>query len=143
MISLPSALVVDANVILSAIFGRRARDVFVSQLALACHAPMDVAAEVARHLPALTAKRGLDLETTSAALRFLPVTWHAPETYDPFRAEAERRIAARDPDDWPVVALALALDLPVWTQDKDFAEAGLLTFTTGQLLALLRAQEGG
>ncbi|MGA2927386.1 MAG: PIN domain-containing protein, partial [Solirubrobacteraceae bacterium] len=38
--------------------------------------------------------------------------------------EAERRIAARDPDDWPTVALALTLNLPVWSQDKDLISAG-------------------
>ena len=32
--------------------------------------------------------------------------------------ETEKRIAARDSDDCPTVALALKLDLPVWTQDR-------------------------
>jgi hypothetical protein len=38
------------------------------------------------------------------------------------RAPAEKRIAARDPDHWPSVALALKLDLPVWSQDKNLAD---------------------
>ena len=55
-----------------------------------------------------------------------------------------RRIAARDPDDWPTIALALTLDLPVWSQDKDLADSGLKVFTTGQLLdALADTGDGG
>jgi predicted nucleic acid-binding protein len=41
------------------------------------------------------------------------------------------------PDDWPTVALALKLDLPVWSQDKDLTVAGLEVFTTGDLLDAL------
>jgi predicted nucleic acid-binding protein len=43
----------------------------------------------------------------------MPIAWKPAATYDDLREEAERRIAARDPDDWPTVALALKLDLPV------------------------------
>ncbi|MCA1700041.1 MAG: hypothetical protein LC790_14520 [Actinobacteria bacterium] len=48
------------------------------------------------------------------------------------------RIAARDPDDWPTVALALALGVPVWSQDKDLTAAGVDVATTGELLDALR-----
>ncbi len=41
-----------------------------------------------------------------------------------------------NPDDWPTVALKL--DLPVWTQDKDHTDAGIEVFTTGDLLDALR-----
>jgi predicted nucleic acid-binding protein len=44
--------------------------------------------------------------------------------------------AKRDPDDWPT--LALALNLPVWSQDKDLAVAGVEVLMTGQLLDALR-----
>jgi hypothetical protein len=56
------------------------------------------------------------------------------ETYDGRREEAECRIAARDPDDWPTVALGL----PIWSQDKDLTSAGLDVVTTGDLLDALR-----
>ena len=35
-------------------------------------------------------------------------------------------------------ALALKLELPVWTQDKDHTDAGIEVFTTGDLLDALR-----
>jgi predicted nucleic acid-binding protein len=69
----------------------------------------------------------------------MPIEWKAASDYDDQRAQAEQRIAARDPDDWPTVALALKLDLPVWSQDKDLADAGLQVFTTGDLLDALQA----
>jgi predicted nucleic acid-binding protein len=68
----------------------------------------------------------------------MPVEWKPVADYGARRDEAERGIAARDPDDWPTVALALALGLPVWSQDRDLTQAGLEVFTTGQLLDALR-----
>lgn len=49
------------------------------------------------------------------------------------------RIAARDPDDWPTLALALKLGVPIWSQDKDFSAAGVGVVTIGELLDSLRA----
>ena len=42
------------------------------------------------------------------------------ETYEPFEGLARERIARRDEDDWPILAVALALDCPIWTEDTDF-----------------------
>ncbi len=68
----------------------------------------------------------------------MPVDWTPAADYDDQREEADRRIAARDPDDWPTVALALKLGLPVWSQDKDLTDAGVDVLTTGELLDALR-----
>lgn len=51
--------------------------------------------------------------------------------------EAERRIAQRDPNDVDVLALALHLRLPVWTNDNDFENTGVEWHTTAELLKLL------
>lgn len=97
-----------------------------------------VAEEIARHLPRLASKRGLDQALLFATLLVMPIEWKPTAEYERRRAEAERRIAARDPDDWPTVALALERDLPVWSQDKDLADAGIEVVTTGELLDALR-----
>jgi predicted nucleic acid-binding protein len=68
----------------------------------------------------------------------MPVEWQAPRVYELARAEAERRMAGRDPEDWPTVALALAQSLPIWSQDKDMEAAGVTVYTTGELLDALR-----
>jgi predicted nucleic acid-binding protein len=102
-----------------------------------------VAEEIARHPPRLAAKRGLDEALLLSALQVMPVEWKPAADYEGKRAQAERRMADRDLDDWPTVALALELDLPVWSQDKDFADAGVEVFTTGQLLDALRKSKQG
>ncbi len=58
--------------------------------------------------------------------------------YQNQRHEAETRIAHRDPDDWPTIAVAMKLGLPVWSQAKDLTDAGLEVLTTGDLLDTLR-----
>jgi predicted nucleic acid-binding protein len=115
--------------------------VIASQRGPKCLATQAVAEEVARHLPRLATKRGLDQALLFAALQVMPIEWKPAADYEDQQAQAEQRIAARDPDDWPTVALALKLDLPVWSQDKDLADAGLQVFTTGDLLDAL--QVGG
>lgn len=103
-----------------------------------CIAADAVALEIARHILRLASKRRLDPAALFAALQVIPVEWKPIAEYECNREEAERRIAARDPDDWPTVALALTLNLPVWSQDKDLASAGVDVLTTGELLDALR-----
>lgn len=71
----------------------------------------------------------------------MPVDWQLPAVYEPHREEAERRMAGRDLEDWPTVALALACSLPIWSQDKDMEAAGVTVHTTGELLDAMRAAE--
>jgi predicted nucleic acid-binding protein len=99
-----------------------------------CVATEAVATEIARHIPRLAAKRDLDPALLFAALQVMPIDWQAASGHDDHREEAEQRIAHRDPDDWPTVALALKLDLPLWTQDKDHTDARIEVFTIGDLL---------
>jgi len=49
--------------------------------------------------------------------------------YAAYEAEARAR-SVRDPDDWPLVACALALDAAVWTHDGDLLGTGVPTWTT-------------
>jgi len=64
------------------------------------------------------------------------------ETYEPFEGIARERIARRDEDDWPILAAALALDCPIWTEDTDFFGCGVATWTTDRVeLYLAEASE--
>ena len=40
--------------------------------------------------------------------------------YQEYADEAKQRMKSRDMDDWPVVATALILNSPIWTEDQDF-----------------------
>ena len=93
-------------------------------------------------MPALAQRRGLDAALLLAALSVMPVDWQPRELYEPQREEAERRMAGRDPEDWPTVALALTRSLPIWSQDKDMEAAGVTVFTTGELLDAIRDAGG-
>jgi predicted nucleic acid-binding protein len=101
-----------------------------------------VAEEVVGHMPALAERRGLDAALLLAALSVMPVDWQPPEAYESHREEAERRMAERDPEDWPTVALARARALPIWSQDKDMEAAGVAVYTTGELLDAIRDAGG-
>jgi len=65
-----------------------------------------------------------------------------PETYTAFEAIARERIEKRDEDDWPILATAIALGCPIWTEDTDFFGCGVATWTTDRVeLYLARAAE--
>jgi predicted nucleic acid-binding protein len=104
-----------------------------------CLAVDAVAIEIARHVPGLADKRKLDPALLLAALQVMPIEWKAATEYEDHREQAESRIAARDPDDWPTLALSLKFGVPIWSQDKDFSATGVEVVTTGELLDSLRA----
>lgn len=56
------------------------------------------------------------------------------DIYGLLETVARRRIP-RDPNDWPTVALALALNAHIWTYNGDFLGCGVATWTTETLLA--------
>ena len=58
--------------------------------------------------------------------------------YEQHEPIARERIERRDPDDWPVVAVALLLHLPIWTEDQDFFGSGMATWTTDRVEVYLR-----
>ena len=55
------------------------------------------------------------------------------DLYEQHQSEAEERMKNRDIDDWPIVATALTLDCPIWTEDKDFFGSGIPTWTTDRI----------
>jgi len=138
-------LVLDANILIRAVLGRRVRQIITAHAEMASFFAPDVAYDDAStYLPTLLAKRHLDDVATSAALDFLEAlrgTVHPvpQDAYEPHRAAALSRIQSRDPDDWPILATALALDSPIWTEDQDFFGAGVPTWTTDRVELYLSA----
>lgn len=53
--------------------------------------------------------------------------------YSGWQAQTLQRIAMRDADDWPVLACAMAMTCPVWTEDADFFGTGVATWTTDRV----------
>ena len=47
--------------------------------------------------------------------------------------QARKRLGARDLEDWPILASALALGCPIWTEDTDFFGCGVATWTSNRI----------
>lgn len=130
------ALALDANVLVSAVLGTKVSAVLEAYHDRIMFFAPDVAfADARRHLPALLARRGADADRGMRRLAVLEsvITPVAFEVYESMRSEALARIARRDAGNWPVLAVALALDCPVWTQDHDFFGTGVATWTTDRV----------
>jgi predicted nucleic acid-binding protein len=103
-------------------------------------APQTVLDEVQMHLPVLLSKRGIPPTEGLEVLRAvcaLVETIHE-DAYAAFAKTAQLRLARRDMDDWPVLASALALGCPIWTEDSDFFGAGVATWTTDRVEMYLK-----
>jgi predicted nucleic acid-binding protein len=130
-------LVADANVLLSAVIGGRAALALRHDDVEQVFTPAAAYDEVLEYLPALAKKKRLGLDTLLLAFAALPVTVVERVEYAAKLSTARRRIGKRDPDDVDVLALALALHLPVWSNDNDFEDSGVAWHTTAELLKML------
>lgn len=98
--------------------------------------------ELVRRTEGLTRRRSLDPRIgTELAARCLEAIEANVAVIDEavcaaLEDEARAR-SVRDPQDWPVVACALALSAGVWTNDNDFLGTGVPTWTTETLQAWL------
>ena len=130
-------LVADANVLLAAVLGGRARDVLqhpdIEELLTA----EVTLAEVQEYAPILARKRRLSLDVLLLAIAALAVTVVEQAVYVSALPRARRLMTARDPDDIDVLALALHTQLPLWSNDNDFEATGIEWYTTAELLRKL------
>jgi predicted nucleic acid-binding protein len=130
-------IVLDANILIRAILGRRVRQLLekYADREIRYYAPDVAYADAAKYLPLLLARKGksdTDLSSTLGYLKHLvePVD---REFYVTFENEARKRLLGRDEDDWPVLATALALSCPIWTEDADFFGTGVAAWTTNRV----------
>ena len=129
-----AAVVGDANVLLSAALGKAALRVLVEHR-VEVHVARFNADEVLEYLPVLAEKYGLPADLLALQWRLLPLRFHEAADCASHLAEAHRDLAARDPDDAHPLALARALGLPLWSNDKDLVGLGVECYTTARLLA--------
>jgi predicted nucleic acid-binding protein len=102
--------------------------------------PAEAFHEARGHLPEVLAKRRANPDPALEALDEVGslVQFVDRGHYRHLRDEALERIGRRDSDDWPVLALVLAADSPVWTEDQDFFGTGVATWTTDRVEIFLR-----
>jgi predicted nucleic acid-binding protein len=126
-------IVMDANILIRGILGKRVPQLLEQYGKCARFFTAKVCYdEIREHLPTILKRRELSLEPFLAAIESLEavVLPLDEEVYGVFEEEAKRRIGLRDERDWPLLALALALDCPVWTEDNDFFGTGVVTWHT-------------
>jgi predicted nucleic acid-binding protein len=131
----------DANILIRAVLGLRVRELLERYAeGVEFFAPELAFVEAGRHLPTIAAKRHVSAQPLLESLGSLRGVVEAvpAEVTEPLRDAAMERIGSRDPMDWPIVAAALALDCPIWTEDKDFFGSGMATWTTDRIEIYLR-----
>ena len=133
-------LIVDANPLMSALLGGRA-DQIIASGRYQLYSTQYTLFEVARHLPRLSELLECSELQLFEAFERLPVDACQPSAYAEQENRARALIAARDERDVPLLALALAYQYPLWSDDRDFEGIGeIQLFKTGDLLSRLAAQ---
>jgi predicted nucleic acid-binding protein len=123
-------LIVDANVLLGAALGRSLAllsDIAAAGSVLLVPQPMmretQIIAADKRRVPAADAYARLQLiETMVTALE--------PGHYEHGEARARERLTTEGQKDWPLLAASLALEAPIWSNDKHLWGTGVAVWRT-------------
>lgn len=137
----PLAIVLDANILIRAVLVRRVSFLLFKYFpAINFCAPNAAFLEARDRLPDILKRRGMSVDPGMTNLSLVGTYVQAVdrEFYKPFEASARTRLKLRDPNDWPILACALALDCPIWTEDRDFFGCGVATWTTDRVELYLR-----
>lgn len=132
----------DANILIRAVFGKKAFGLLGKyEDNVEFYTPDYCVQEALAKIPEIAAKRQEIPELAELFLLLLvkSVVLAVDRTfYEEFEEQARARISGRDPNDWPVVATALLLNAPIWTEDRDFFGSGISTWTTDRIEIYLR-----
>ena len=135
-------LVLDANILLRAVFGNRVRErLYAYEDIVAFYAPDVCVTDARKHIPPIAARRETNPVLAALALdKIVDSLIHVVDCslYEEFEMRARERISSRDADDWPVVATAILLNAPIWTEDRDFFGSGIATWTSNKIEIYLR-----
>jgi predicted nucleic acid-binding protein len=134
-------IVLDANILIRAVFGHQVLHLLETYEDRArFYAPDACFRDALKYVPLISKQRAFDAELRVSLLRGISRTVEQVDRslYEQYEPIARERINRRDPDDWPVVAVALLLRLPIWTEDQDFFGSGMATWTTDRVEVYLR-----
>ena len=135
-------LVLDANILVRAALGPRVRELIIAHAAdIDLFTPTVCFDDAARYVPLVLARRGIDpsealevIRLLRPLVRCLELEWLAGH-----EAAARARLRGRDEDDWPILAAALMLSCPVWTEDTDLFGIGIATWSTLHVAEYLKS----
>ncbi len=135
-------LVLDANILIRGVLGKKVRLLLTAyQKAVGFYAPATAFREAKEHTRRYHSgsevsdpDRALGTSMDVGLRRILCNR----KTHEAFESQARERLVRRDPDDWPILANALALECAIWTEDRDFFGVGVATWTSDRVEIYLR-----
>lgn len=136
------SLILDANILIRLVLGTQVRELVLEHIGdVTFFTPQECFDDAQRYLPDLLVRRGIDPAVAMDVLDqfedlIQPLT---EDTYIKAQEDALARIGARDAKDWPILAAALTLECPIWTEDQDFFGTGVPTWTTNRVRLYLMA----
>ena len=134
-------LVLDANILLRAVFGVRVRSLLETyEDTVWFYVPDICFADARKYIPSISEKRRIDPRPGILVLDHLSRLVEVVDRslYEEYENSARERMISRDEEDWPIVATSLLLKCPVWTEDRDFFGSGISTWTTETVDLYLR-----
>jgi len=130
-------LAADANVILSAVAGKAALRIFLEKDIEIVTTQFNID-EVREYLCVIAVKYDLREEILESQSKLLPLKIYQQDFYKEFLYRATKRLSGKDEDDIELLALAMRLKIPVWSNDRDFKHSGVEVYTTANLLKILK-----
>jgi predicted nucleic acid-binding protein len=133
-------IVLDANILVRAVLGRKVRGLLEEHIATTqFFTPDECYLDARKYLPPLFEKRNLPAQEALDVLEQLTCLIEVVDydLYSFYEEQAKQRIAMRDINDWTIVALVLTLDCPIWTEDTGFFGAGVATWTSDRVHLLV------
>lgn len=127
--------VVDANILFALSKHSSVANSLFSKFSLRLFAPDFALIELYKHKEELSKKSGIDFNSAIKSLKEKAIFIEKSE-YSKLIKDFSSKIS--DPKDIAYLALALKLNLPVWSNDKHFKEqSSISVFTTEDLIKLL------
>ena len=137
-------IVLDANILVRAVLGRRVKSLLETYAARGVRfvTPEVAFHDAAKYLPEILARRSKSSADLSSSLEYLRKIVEPVEHdfYSLFESDARIRLRGRDEEDWPVLAASLGLRCPIWTEDADFFGTGVAVWTTSRIEIFLQTQ---
>jgi len=135
--------VIDTNILFSALLRSSVTRKIILSDVFELYVPEFLYDEIVRHADLILERSKLSRTDYTALLllfqKHTKIVKH--EVYQRTMPLAEQTMKEIDVTDSPFVALALALDSPIWTNDAHFKQQNLVdVYTTSELLALLQLE---
>lgn len=134
------AIIIDANQMISALLGGKAREILYSEYFFFFSTERKTW-EVKRYIPMISIKTGASDEKVLKAFELFPVIACQDSFFEKQLERAHELIGSRDPTDVDLLALALKLQCRLWSHDRDFQGIeDIVVVTTDDLLTMLAAK---